>query len=176
MWINKQDLSLVCHSEEFLSEYRRVMQKEYKTPEVNYLGDVPIIVVCSNYLEQHYTNVDDLVGEYLYVSSENTVIDSSPVGMIDRLDEGFTFFKSYGVTDLYEDEHCCIESLLKFYPEILQLGSCSENKFALVLTLCEGDFRFHKNGGYRGVDKVEEHVYESPAAEYLMFTVVKLND
>lgn len=178
MWLKESDLELQTHDKEWLLRYYKIMGYPYKQPEVNYVSGVTIINSDYRFIDRHYTNLDDCICDTFFAKGNDLQILGNK-GLSywrEMFHSGYETIVTYGVTDLYEDETVCMTKLFECYPELHVYANSTEGKFALSFSLATSDFRFHKNGGYIGKDDVGEHVYDSPAKEYLTFTVLRIQE
>lgn len=178
MWIKESDLQLNTHDAEILAAFKEDTGKDFVVPEI-YRGMVTVLACGSWGLGIGYSNVKDCVCDNLFVDNNSTlVIPKGLDALVDCYHKQFVSIPSYGCCDWFDDEEKMIENLLKFYPELNLLGEAKNMKFGLCFNRAIKDFRFHKNGDYRGVDEglIGEHVHESPKDQYLLFSVVKLVD
>lgn len=178
MWIKESDLQLKIHDAERLSAFRENMGKDFIFPEI-YRGMVTVLTCGAWLLDICYSNVKDCVCDNLFLDDNNSIVIPKGLdALVDCYHKDFTSIPSYGCCDWFDDTEKMIDNLLKFYPELNLLGEASNMKFGLRFNRAIEDFRFHKNGDYRGVDEglIGEHVHESPKDQYLLFSVVKLVD
>lgn len=178
MWIKPEDLKLAQPDSVFLEMHKEHHGEEYTTPKLEVIRGITVLSVNPHWLEPHYTNLTHLICHKVYLSDEDVIVNKKDTleNMCRLMQEGYEIFTTYGSTDMYSTKEECVSNLLKHYPELQSLGDCKGYKFAITLDKCRADYRFHKNGRYRGNDEVGEHVYDSPAEEYLGFCVVMLEE
>tara|TARA_R110000851_G_scaffold201027_3_gene352214 strand:- start:10 stop:546 length:537 start_codon:yes stop_codon:yes gene_type:complete len=176
MWLQANEVQDATHDEKWLAQYREISREEWKPSTIKVVQGVPLLLCDTNYLDFQFSNIEDCICDN-YFSLMHDLVPVEGLAQWGKLAEGgYEIIMTYGTTDAYEDEGCCVKYLLQQYPELDAYARSSKGKFALSIGLVSGDFRFHKNGGYRGKDDVGEHVYDSPAKEYLAFTVVKIKE
>lgn len=181
MWIKQEDLVLKVHSEEVLTEYKNTTGKEYSVPAIKVREDCTVIPVNKNWMDVYYDNVESCTCDNIYIKKDCVRVVTPTMRrsqedpseyMMAMFQNGYNLLQTYGVTDMLPDTEECFANVFEQYPDLKLITEAGIWKFALVFTAVEGDFRFHKNGGYRGKDEVGEHVSDSPAEEYLMFCLV----
>lgn len=184
MWANiENDLTLTNLSgkKEFLDNWIKYSEDnkpfEHKKAVVDSVTGLPILTGSLFHYECSYNEIQNESSLYddLYTDGEKTYtfkdIYSMGLGI-----NSFTMIPVYGVTDFNKEDDgaYCIQTLISNYPELKLLGNIPDRKFMICIYIVTDDFRFHKNGGYRGKDDVEEHVYDSPSEEYLMFSIIEI--
>ncbi|AUR86361.1 hypothetical protein NVP1084O_154 [Vibrio phage 1.084.O._10N.261.49.F5] len=178
MWATKEDLIESNHDVEWLSKYKDICKKEFKRSEL-YIDSVNSIPAIS--LSGYRLSYDNLENVYSWHKSDGK--DLVEIDSFDTLhkyqDLGYNQdIPLYGVTDFIPEgtEEELIKNVITNYPELKVFGTCSKSKYVLTLNLAVNDFRFHKNGGYRGKDNVGEHVSDSPSETYLQFGILKVKE
>ncbi|CAM0104454.1 hypothetical protein VPH5P1C_0037 [Vibrio phage 5P1c] len=176
MWAKKEQLTLEIHEQDWLDNYKIYLDKSgYKPSEVviDEVDGIALHFGCDSYLKWTYSNVEDCVCDNLYGDEGGLVNVQSLQEMSDAIHGGKNFIPSYGLTDLGGTNENILSVLLENYPELRNLQH-GEDSYIVNLEIAEGGLRFHKNGGYRGKDCVGESIEESPADEYLKFSVFKV--
>lgn len=182
MWANiENDLTLTNPTQEFLDTWIKYSDNnepfEHKKAIMDEVTGLPILLGSPFHYECSYNELEheSSLYEHLYLQ-ENTAYTFAELYKLDMGSYSCTEVPVYGVTDYDKsyDAKYCVQVLLDMYPELKLLGTIPDRKFMICICTVTDDFHFHKNGGYRGKDEVGEHVYDSPAEEYLMFNVVEL--
>ncbi|AHK11316.1 hypothetical protein S14_207 [Shewanella sp. phage 1/4] len=121
-------------------------------------------------------SVHNLINKLVMIKDNDVIVtERSYDNLIKHPD--YNLFTTYSNSDYYVGQNeKTIENLLSYFPELNILGDCDKYKFGIVCRVVEDDFRFHKNGGYRGKDEVQEHVYDSPQEQYFSFMVVMMEN
>lgn len=170
MWIKEGELKEFQHDQQWLDDYKKLFKRDY-IAEALYLKEATVIGPTP--IDFCFSNVEAIYSE-LYT-------DGVTVREVDSLDTlsklinlGYKRLPVYGVMDYKEGITATLENLFKYYPELKAISTIKNESFALSFRVATEDFRFHKNGGYRGEDEVGEHVYESPKDKYLLFKVSRL--
>ncbi len=176
MWMLPCDAQSVNHDQEWLQRYKDICGKDFVAKEVNNVVGVSFIGGTTNFLDQHFSNVEDCICCHLFADKGNVQSVETLEGFSTACELGFVRVPTYGVCDNLDTAEETIRNLLEYYPELKNLGSDFNNKYVLLLCVVDGDFRFHKNGGYRGKGVVGEHVSDSEAESYLTFTVAKMSE
>ena len=182
MWTNiETDLTLTNPTQEFLDTWMKYSDDnkpfEHKKVVVDSVTGLPILLGSPFHYECSYNEIqhESPLYEHLYTDGKKTYTfqDIYSMGLGTN---AFEMIPVYGVTDFNEEDDAayCVETLIRNYPELKLLGNIPDRKFMICVATVTDDFRFHKNGGYRGKDEVGEHVYDSPAEEYLMFNIIEL--
>lgn len=179
MWVNiESDLTLTTPDQEFLGDWIKYSEDgqpfKHRLAEVDLVTGIPVATGDKFYTECSYEEISSLY-DHIYVNEKECLVFED-IFLTGKCVRDYTLVQVYGVTDFNseEDAKYCVETLLKYYPELKLLGDVPERKFLLNISLVGDDFRFHKNGGYRGKDEVGEYVYGSPSEEYMMFQVLEV--
>ena len=182
MWVNiESDLTLTSPDQEFLDNWIKYSEDgqpfKHRLADVDLVTGIPVATGGTFPTECSYEEIthESSLYDHIYVNEKECLVFKD-IFLADKCVEDYSLVQVYGVTDFNseEDAKYCVETLLKHYPELKLLGDVPDRKFLLNITLVGDDFRFHKNGGYRGKDEVGEHVYDSPSEEYMMFQVLEL--
>jgi len=174
MWVQEEDIIRTVHDQEWLDRYLNICKKEYKPCKVSYLENCTIFS-CGSWLDQYFENAEAMYGTYLGKGSDVVDLEEGDLELWGELaTKGYEHLPTYGVVDFIEDETKCLDNLFKMYPELLCFAKDKNKKYAMTFSLATDDFRFHKNGGYRGEDEVGEYVCDSPSKEYLLFSVIEV--
>lgn len=174
MWASKDDVMKCQHDKAFLDMWEKEVGKPYKHPvvEVDELTNIPVICYGGFMLSTHFENLEEIYYPLGMIEGEIFPLDSWT--LMEKCLGGT--IPAYGNSDLAKTDKEVVSTLIEWYPELKRLADCKKNKYLIVLTGATDDFRFHKNGGYRGKDQVWEHVKDSPADIYLNFHVVKIKE
>lgn len=175
MWATKEQLVEEQHEQEWLDQFKTIMEKEYQASKVTFDEKTGITLHfgSDSYLKWSYENVEECVCDNIYGDSSGIVNVQNLSEMSEAMEQGKSFIPSYGLTDLGGTDESILGTLLENYPELNNLAF-GEDSYIINLEIAEGGLRFHKNGGYKGKDCVGESVDESPSDEYLMFSVFKV--
>lgn len=160
------DFKEVQRGADWLNHYKEVVGHEWVSKVVWVVQDIPLILNGGVFVDKYFEGIAnshfDLVGKGKHTKVCDTPEDT----------RGGELLSTYGVFDLKSTPEDIVTELKKHYPDILRIGVCPSNKYAIDLRVVRGGFRFHKNGGYRGGDVVGECVADSPAKEYMMFSIL----
>ena len=182
MWVNiETDLTLTTPEEDFLASWIKYSDGnkpfEHKKAVVDNATGLPILLGSPFHYECSYNEIkhESSLYDHLYLQ-EDTAYTFAELYKLDMGSYSCKEVPVYGVTDYDKEDDAanCVLTLIENYPELKLLGNLPNRKFMICICTVSDDFRFHKNGGYRGKDEVAEHVYDSPADEYLMFNVIEL--
>ncbi len=176
MWATKEQLILSDNDQEWIDQFKELMGVEYKPSEIEIDKETGIAFHfgTDSYLKWSYDNVEDCICDHLMGNEEGIMIIDGLADIQTARQSGKEFIQTYGLTDMSYDDQEIVDNLLTNYPELKHLANGDES-YIINLEIAEGGVRFHKNGGYRGGDDVGESVYDSPADEYLMFSVFKVS-